>query len=145
MCVEALCLSEPGSGETDFFFLLLAWPPSSQYGKGNSCESVGIEMEGGSTSAARAVPALPVSPRCLRGPFAPGLQREEPGQGPRAQKPTKSLLSGLLRKAWGPSCSLPSAFCSVLLLLLFSAGRRAYLCLEGSVQAGVQSWLRVEW
>lgn len=63
MCVEALCLSEPGSGETDFFFLLLAWPPSSQYGKGNSCESVGIEMEGGSMSAARAVPALPVSPR----------------------------------------------------------------------------------
>lgn len=135
MCVEALCLSGPGSGETDFCFLLLTWPPSPQYGKENSCESVRIEMEGGSASAARAVPMLPVTPRCPRGPFTPGLQREEPGQGPRALKAHQILTF------W----TFTSAFCSVPLLLLFSAGRRAYPCLEGSVQAGVRAWLCVEW
>ena len=133
MCVEALCLSGPGSGETDFCFLLLTWPPSPQYGKENSCESVGIEMEGGSASAARAVPMLPVTPRCPRGPFTPGLQREEPGQGPRALKPTRSLLSGLLRllfvlslsccsslqageriRAWKALCKLGSGLGSAL-------------------------------
>lgn len=131
MCVEALCLSGPE--RQTFAFFSFAWPASPQYGKENSCESVGIEMEGASASAARAVPMLPVTPRCHRGPLHNRAAEGGVGTGPRAPKAHQILTVRTLRLLFVPP------------LCRFSAGRRAHPCLEGSVQVGVRAWLCVEW
>ena len=137
MRVEVLCLSEPGSGEDSlFFFLLPTWPPSSQYGKGNSCQSVGIDTDGGPVSAACAVPALPVTPRYCRGAFAPGPQREEPAGTVCPESPPDLYCLAFYSRPGAPPEASLSAFHSVHLLWLFSARTRTYPWLEGSVEAG---------
>lgn len=116
-------------------------------------------MDGGSVSAARAVPALPVTPRCCRGAFAPGPQREEPGQGLCAPKAHQIFTVWPFTAGLGPLLKPPHLLFILSLSCGFSlqAGERihgwkALWKLEsplGSVLSGrdlgLGSWVFLNW